>query len=84
MSCSLISWKTFAIETPNNINSSLKCKLCKNNLIKKCIDCENIKDCKVSKGMCDCLYHNHCIQKWITINKHCPNCENEWIFRNYI
>lgn len=112
MSCSLISWKTFAIEIPHNINPNIKCNLCKNNLIQKCIDCNTIKkcsnskcnnyssnfiylnkkycfkhkpkhinNCKIIKGVCDCLYHYHCIEKWKQINNNCPNCENIWNFK---
>jgi hypothetical protein len=84
MSCTLISLKSFAIEIPNNIDPQLKCSLCKNNLIRNCVDCDNIKNCKIIKGMCECLYHNHCIQKWININNNCPNCENLWKLKEII
>ena len=30
---------------------------------------------------CDCstVYHNHCIDKWLKIEKSCPTCRKKWI-----
>lgn len=79
MSCSLISWKTFAIEYKNNINPLIKCNLCKNNIIKCCIDCEKINsryiNCPIVKGDCNNFFHKDCIDNWNKINKFCPQCE---------
>lgn len=63
-----------------------ECHICRNHIMDDCVDCKEQDDinneCKVVTGKCNCSFHYHCIQKWITTNNICPICINtNWSYQ---
>lgn len=64
------------------------CAICTENIIDKCVDC-NDSNCKTScysiVGTCNHAYHYCCINNWLSnnnnSNKTCPLCKQKWEFK---
>ena len=56
------------------------CAICRNNIIDSCIECQanDTNDCTISWGVCNHVYHTHCISRWIKTKNICPMCSLEW------
>ncbi len=61
------------------------CKICRSELQAKCINCvtedySKSKGCVISKGICGCMYHTHCLTNWLASSALCPeHTSDNWV-----
>ena len=59
------------------------CSICQSPLAGECLECQiyNDKECGISVGQCDHIFHKCCIDNWIEKSEgtaNCPFCFNVW------
>ncbi|XP_022224271.1 RING-box protein 1-like [Drosophila obscura] len=60
------------------------CAICRNQMNDVCIECQasedeiNIEDCTIATGVCQHIYHQHCIGRWLRERHVCPLDNKEW------
>ncbi len=61
------------------------CAICRNNIMDNCIQCQIIAatddNCTLAWGICNHIFHLHCITKWIQTRAVCPLDNSEWDFQ---
>jgi len=67
-----------------NIHNDV-CPICKNTLTEPCLDCsvQNKQTCNTSIGICNHVYHTHCINTWLKISRTCPHENQNWGFQKF-
>ncbi|KAG8346146.1 hypothetical protein TRVL_03033 [Trypanosoma vivax] len=68
--------------------ASLECLVCKLHLGECCLECRastpSAGNCRVTRGGCGHLFHEHCILAWIQRRRECPACMAKWSPTTYI
>jgi RING-box protein 1 len=57
------------------------CAICKKSTMDKCIECDgnnNGGKCTIMWGICNHVYHAHCMSGWTKNRNVCPLCNSEW------
>ena len=59
------------------------CGICRENLVSLCLNCQSYgyggdSDCLVAKGLCNHVYHLHCMNNWLKKQPVCPLCSKDW------
>ncbi|KAF0976528.1 hypothetical protein FDP41_004427 [Naegleria fowleri] len=62
------------------------CSICKNSCLEVCVECSSrhpadVADCKVGWGICNHMFHVHCILRWLKHHPVCPLCNHPWEFQ---
>ena len=66
-----------------------KCAICRNLIMSSCCECQynnksgTSEDCTVARGVCNHVFHLHCISRWLNTRNVCPLDNNEWGFQKY-
>lgn len=86
-------YHTFCIDEVKNANCPLcvapfqeklgtaeMCAICHIPLDNRCIVCESEKRvCIPASGECKCVFHEHCIRRWLVQRDTCPLCDTVFI-----
>lgn len=66
------------------------CAICRNHIMDICIDCQSQEanartkeECTVSWGMCNHVFHSHCITRWLKSRPVCPLDNQTWELQKY-
>ncbi|XP_037960454.1 RING-box protein 1b-like [Teleopsis dalmanni] len=60
---------------------NVRCAFCRNQLTKKCIQCQILKKkekCKVAWGKCSHAFHYHCVSRFLKERSVCPLDDTVW------
>ncbi|OQV20167.1 putative RING-box protein 1 [Hypsibius exemplaris] len=72
-----VAYWSYAIAVDN-------CAICRNEMLEKCNECQGKPDggihdeCAVAWGVCNHLFHSHCIARWLKTRSVCPLDNTEW------
>ncbi|AYV86947.1 MAG: e3 ubiquitin-protein ligase rbx1 [Sylvanvirus sp.] len=81
-------WNAVASWSYNVQNDT--CAICRNSLMIPCITCQSNtmnqqkgEDCTTAGGVCNHVFHFHCISKWLNTRSTCPMDDQDWEFTKY-
>jgi RING-box protein 1 len=65
-----------------------KCLECNIDLDSNCHECKSNKSnngeaCDFAQGICDCVFHFHCISTHLKTKQNCPIHKTEWWYKRY-
>ena len=72
-----VIFRSYAVAVDN-------CAICRNDMMEKCNECQGRNDggineeCPVAWGICNHLFHGHCITRWLNTRSVCPLDNTEW------
>ncbi|XP_033252643.1 RING-box protein 1A-like [Drosophila miranda] len=65
------------------------CAICRNKTYNVCIECQASEEeiepeqCNVVTGVCQHVYHYHCISRWLRERQVCPLDNKKWDYLQY-
>ena len=69
------------------IRQNKKCLECNLDLDSDCPKCDepnkSTEECIYAQGVCDCVFHFHCISTYLKNNVICPIHKTEWWYKRY-
>ncbi|XP_037948886.1 RING-box protein 1-like [Teleopsis dalmanni] len=64
------------------------CAICRNNIMKHCIECQASQrqepngECSSALGVCNHVFHFHCISRWLKTRNVCPLDNTPWDYQS--
>ncbi|XP_064539734.1 RING-box protein 1-like [Drosophila montana] len=61
------------------------CAICRNLIKDPCIECQSNmseEECPEASGICQHVYHFHCISRWLRRREVCPLDYRAWEYKN--
>ncbi len=59
-----------------------ECPICRNSVLELCVECsDSACECVSVMGLCEHIYHLHCIEKWTKTKNSCPLDNKKWEYK---
>jgi len=59
-----------------------ECPICRNSVLESCVECSGSAcECVSVMGLCEHIYHLHCIEKWTKTKNSCPLDNKKWEYK---